>query len=156
MTAFSDAAENALLDFLFRGQALTLAGATAGAGTGFTTVYVGLLTVAPTDSTAGTEMSGGGYARVAVPCTMTDWSGTQGAGTTTVSTGTSGTISNNNAVTFPDPSSTWGVPAGVALYSASSGGTLLAYGVINGANAIQAGEPGRSFAAGTLQFQLDN
>ena len=56
MAAMTDYLENKLIDFLFRAQALGITGATAGAGTGPATLYVGLLTAAPSDSAAGTAI----------------------------------------------------------------------------------------------------
>ena len=84
MAAFTDFAENKIIDWFFRAQALGITGASAGAGSGPTTLYIGLLTATPTDSTGGTEVSGNAYARVGVTSSMTasGWAGTQGAGTT--------------------------------------------------------------------------
>ena len=65
MAALSDFLENKLIDFLFRGQALGITGASAAAGTGPTSLYVGLYTANPTDAAGGTEVTGGSYARQA-------------------------------------------------------------------------------------------
>jgi len=54
------------------------------------------------NGTAFIEPAGADYARVAVECNMTNFSGTQGAGTTAASSGTDATIENNVDVTFPD------------------------------------------------------
>lgn len=156
MASLSDFAENKLIDFLFRGQALGITGATAGAGTGPATIYVALYTANPTDSTAGTEVSGGSYARVAVASSLANWAGTQGAGTTTVSTGSSGTTSNNNAITFPAPTANWGVITGAALCDSSSGGNILAFGALTVNKTVNNGDAAPSFPAGSLTFQIDN
>lgn len=156
MAALSDFAENKLIDFLFRGQALGITGASAAAGTGPSTIYVALYTTAPTDSTAGTEVSGGSYARVAVTSSLANWAGTQGAGTTTASTGTSGTTSNNNAITFPSPTANWGVIVAAGLLDAATGGNLLAYGALTANKTVNNGDAAPSFPAGSLTFQLDN
>lgn len=76
MSAFSDLAENKIIDWLFRGQALGINGATAAAGTGPATLYVALLTSASTDAAAGTEVAGNAYARVAVTSSLANWAGT--------------------------------------------------------------------------------
>ena len=76
MTAHTDFFENKLIDFIFRGQALGIGGATAAAGTGPATQYVGLITAAGTDATVGTEVTGGSYARVAVASTLANWAAT--------------------------------------------------------------------------------
>src|SRR5690606_21366039 len=99
MAAFSNYLENKIVDWLFRGQAYTPP----------STIYVGLLTAAPDDTDGGTEVTGGSYARVAVTSSLTNWAGTQGAGTTAASSGTSGTTSNNSAITFPTPTASWGL-----------------------------------------------
>jgi len=156
MAALSDFAENKIIDFLFRGQALGITGASAAAGTGPTNVYVALYTANPTDSTAGTEVTGGSYARVTVASSLANWAGTQGAGTTTVSSGTTGTTSNNNAITFPAPTANWGVVTGAALCDATSGGNILAYGALTVNKTVNNGDAAPSFPAGSLTFQLDN
>jgi len=111
-------------------QAIGLGGASAGAGTGPTTLWVAAYTVMPTPSSAGTEVTGGAYARVAVTSSLANWAGTQGAGTTTASSGSSNLTSNNNAVTFPTPSgSNYSGPiVGFAICDAVSGGNIVAFG----------------------------
>lgn len=93
MAAWSDFAENKIIDAVFRGQAL---GAPA-------TLYVGLFTAAPSDAGGGVEVTGGSYARVAVVSNLANWAGTQAAASTVASSGTSGTTSNNAKITFPPP-----------------------------------------------------
>ena len=61
---------------------------------------IGLLT--DVDDASFTEVSFSGYARVSAPRDLNTWSGTQGAGTITVSDGTSRQISNNVAFDFGD------------------------------------------------------
>ena len=68
--ALSNYGENKVMDALLRGQAL---GAPA-------TMYMGLATDTCTDAGAGTEPSGGAYARVAVTSSLANWAGTQSAG----------------------------------------------------------------------------
>lgn len=156
MAAFTDTAENKLIDWLFRGQAIGLAGASAAAGTGPTSLYIGLLTANPTDATAGTEVSGNAYARVAVTSSLANWAGTQAAASTTASTGTSGTTSNNAVITFPTPTpSGWGVVTGVGIYDSASAGSLLIYSALTVSKTINAGDS-VTFPAGSLTFQIDN
>lgn len=156
MAAMTDALENALLDWLLRGQAFALAGATAGAGTGPTALYFGLLTANPTDSTAGTEVTGGSYARVSVAATLANWAGTQSPGSTTASSGTTATTSNNNTVTFPAPTANWGTVTGMGLYTAPSAGSLLIYSALTVSKTVNNGDAAPSFAAAAFTFQLDN
>jgi hypothetical protein len=157
MTANTDFFENKLIDFIFRAQALTgISTATAAAGTGPATLYIALYTVAPTDSTAGTEVSGGSYARVAVTSSMANWAGTQSAGSTTASSGTSGTTSNNNAITFPTPTANWGTVVATGALDASSAGNLLFWAAQSPSKTVNNGDPAPSFAAGALTYQIDN
>lgn len=156
MSAWSDFAENKLIDWFFRAQAIGITGATAAAGTGPATLYVGLLTAAPSDAGGGTEVSGGSYARVAVTSSLANWAGTQSAGSTTASSGTSGTTSNNNAVTFPAPTANWGVVTHYAVYDASTGGNPIFYAALTTSKTINNGDAAPAFAAGALTFQIDN
>jgi hypothetical protein len=156
MAAYTDFFENKLWDWLFRGQALGITGATAGAGSGPANLYIGALTATPTDSTAGTEVSGGSYARVTVASSLANWSGTQGAGTTVASTGTTGGGSNNGAITFPAPTANWGVLTGIGIYDASTGGNLLMWNPLTTPKTVNSGDPAPSFAAAQLAVQLDN
>lgn len=144
MSAFTDYAENKLCDHLFRAQTFSAPA----------TLYVALFTASPTDAGGGTECTGGDYARVAVTCSLTNWSGTQGAGTTAASSGTSGTISNNISVTFPTPTASWGTVVAVGLCDAASAGNLLLYGAVSPSKTINNGDAAPQFAPGDLQFKL--
>lgn len=157
MSAMSDYAENKLIDFLFRGQALGISGATAAAGTGPATLYVALNTTVDNDAgTAKVEVAGGSYARVAVTSSLANWAGTQAAASTTASTGSSGTTSNNAAITFPAPTANWGSITAFEIYDAASGGNPLTYGTLTTPKTVNNGDPAPSFAAGALTFQIDN
>ena len=146
MSAISDYLENKIIDWLLRGQTFTPP----------TTVYVGLLTAAPSDAGGGTEVSGGSYARVAVASSLSNWAGSQSAGSTAASTGTGGTTSNNAAVTFPAPTANWGVVTHFGVYDASAAGNLLFYAALTTPKTINNGDAAPSFAAGALTFQIDN
>lgn len=156
MAAMSDFLENKLIDWLFRGQAIGITGASAAAGTGPTNLYVALLTAAPSDTGGGTEVSGGSYARVAVASSLANWAGTQATASTTASSGTSGTTSNNNAITFPAPTANWGVVTHMAIYDASAAGNLIWYGALTTSKTINNGDAAPSFAAAALSIQIDN
>ena len=156
MAALSDFLENKLIDWLLRAQAIGITGATAAAGTGPATTYVGLLTAASSDTGGGTEVSGGSYARVSVASSLANWAGTQAAASTVASSGTSGTTSNNNAITFPAPTANWGNVVGMGLYDALTGGNLLIYSALNTPKTVNNGDAAPSFAAATLTFQNDN
>lgn len=156
MSANTDLFENKLIDFLFRGQALGITGGTAAAGTGPATLYVGLITAAGSDSSVGTEVTGGSYARVAVSSSLANWAGTQGAGTTTASSGSSGTTSNNNTITFPAPTANWGSVVEFGIFDAATGGNELIRAALTVAKTINNGDAAPSFAAGSLTYQIDN
>lgn len=154
MAALGNTFQNRLIDFIFRAQALGITGASAGAGSGPATLYVGLYTAIDGATDAGTEVTGGSYARVAVPSSLANWAGTQGAGTTTASTGTSGTTSNNNTITFPAPTAGWGVIVGIAVHDAATGGNLIWYAPLTTSKTINAGDAAPSFAAAALTFSV--
>jgi hypothetical protein len=139
MSAMSDFLENKLVDQLFRGQTAPTT----------TTLYVALLTGAPSDTGGGTEVSGGSYARVAVTSSLANWAGTQAAGSTAASSGNGGQTSNNAAITFPTPAATWGTVTHFGIYDAASGGNLLFYGALTIAKTINQSDT-VTFPAGSL------
>lgn len=145
MAAMSDYLENKLIDQIFRAQAFTFP----------STLHVGLLTAAPSDTGGGTEVSGGAYARVAVTNSLANWAGTQSAGSTVASSGTSGTTSNNGTITFATPTAGWGTVTHFGIYDASTGGNLLFFGALTVSKTINNGDT-VSFPAGTLSIQIDN
>lgn len=156
MAAMSDFLENKLIDWLFRGQAIGITGASAGAGSGPTSLYVGLFTANPTDTGGGTEVSGGAYARVTIASSLANWAGTQAAASTTASSGTSGTTSNNGAITFPAPTANWGVITGFGIFDATSGGNLLIWGSLSTSKTVNNGDAAPAFNAAALSIQIDN
>jgi hypothetical protein len=106
------------------------------------------------------EVTGGSYARVALNPSLANWAGTQAAGSTTASTGTSATTSNNSPITFPAPTAAWatGTAAvgGVGIYTALTGGTLLSAAPLTVPKTVNNGDAAPSYATGALQFQIDN
>lgn len=144
--AMSDYLENKLVDHVFRATAYTAPA----------TIYIGLGTAACSDSSVGTEVTGGSYARVAVTSNTTNWAGTQSAGSTAVSSGTGGTTSNNGAITFPAPTANWGSVTHVIFMDASSGGNLLFCVALTVAKTVNNGDAAPSFAAAALTMQIDN
>lgn len=156
MAAMSDFLENKILDFLFRGQALGLTGASAAAGTGPTALFVGLYTTNPSDVGGGVEVAGGSYARVSVASGMADWAGTQAAASTVASSGTTGTTSNNGTITFPTPTANWGIVTGFALFDALVGGNMLIQGALTASKTVNNGDAAPVFPPAALSFQIDN
>lgn len=143
--ALTDFAENKIVDATLRGQAI---------GTPVTG-YIALYTACPTDSTAGTEVTGGSYARVAITSGLTQWAGTQAAGSTTASSGAGGTTSNNAAITFPTPTLGWGTVVCWAYTDALTAGNIWFYSALTVSKTINTGDA-VSFAAGAATFQIDN
>jgi hypothetical protein len=139
MSAMSDYLENKLVDHLFRAQTLSAP----------STLHIGLLTSAPSDSGGGTEVSGNNYARVAVTSSLANWAGTQAAASTTASSGSGGQTSNNAAITFPTPSGNWGTVSHFGIFDAASGGNLLFHGALTIAKTINQSDT-VSFPAASL------
>jgi hypothetical protein len=146
MSAMSDYLENKCVDMLFRGGTMTTP-----AG-----LYHALYTAAPTDAGGGTEVTGGAYARINLAPTATNWASTGGAGTTTnPSVGTSGTTSNNVAITFPTATASWGTVTHVGIFDAVTGGNLLWWGPLTASQVVGIGGT-FSFAISQISIQIDN
>ena len=143
--ALSDYLENKLVDHVFRGQAYTAP----------STIYVALFTSACSDSAAGTEVSVGSYVRPGLAASLVNWAGTQAAASTTASSGTSGTTSNNAAITFATPSAGWGTVTHIGLMDAVTSGNLLVCTALSTSKTINSGDA-VSFPAASLTVQIDN
>jgi hypothetical protein len=131
---FSDAVEDALLNGMFKGSAVT---PYAPIGT----VYVSLHTATLNDDGTGTEVSGSAYARKQV--TAAGW---------TVSSG--GTIMNASAIDFGTAGASWGTITNVGIWNASTSGTLLFAGTLT-AQAIVNINDTFQFAGSALKVTLD-
>lgn len=108
------------------------------------------------DGTALVEATGGGYARVAVVGSLANYSGTQGAGTTTASSGTSNTMSNNVAIAQAgNASANLGFFWGWGTYDASTAGNLLLVDGLAAAKTVNSGDPYPSVAIGQHTYQVD-
>jgi hypothetical protein len=114
MSQLSDYVENKLVDMI-RGQAWSLSA----------TLYYALASAA--SDSAVTELSGTGYARVSFTRDLTNWSGTQGPGTTAASSGTTHITSNNVLINWGTAGSAWGTANYVVIYDASTGGNIICY-----------------------------
>ena len=117
MSSFTDYTENLALTYLFN----------TGAVTRPTAWYVGLFTAAPSDTGGGTEVTGNGYARVV---------------TGTISgSGTATTFTNAAAIEFAAASGgNWGTIGWAGIFTASTGGTLLAWAPLTTSKAINDGD----------------
>lgn len=144
-------------------QPATYLGAPGEAITDGTAVFteIGPVMDANTGFPAGlAEASGGSYARVALAAgavqALSDFAGTQSAGSTTASTGSGGTTSNNNVVTFPAPTANWGTVGIIAVYDQATNGNLWWWGALTVPKTVNNGDSAPSIAAGALTIQIDN
>jgi hypothetical protein len=138
--SLTDVWEKKVLDLIFRN---TDASATAPMGLDTTNMWVALFTTAPTDSTSGTEVSGGAYARVAVNRTGTGWA---------AATGTTATTQPSATVSFPTATANWGTVVAFGLCKSAAGALstdLVFYGALTTSKAINDGDTA-SFAAAAL------
>lgn len=131
--------ERRILDAVFGGVTLTIPA----------TVYFGLFLSMPDDTGAsGNEVSGNGYARVAVANTTTSF-----PGATTSATVTSKW--NGVAITFPqDTTADWGQVIGIGAWDASSSGNLLWVADITPYRTVQVNDT-VSIPSTSLQITLD-
>lgn len=130
----------------FQNAVLTLLTGTA--FTALTDVWVGLFTATPTDSTAGTEVTGTGYARQSLVSSAFN------APLSPIPTTSSGSyITTNVAVTF-SATGTWGTVGFLGIFDASTGGHLLYYGALGTAQPMNSGNV-LSFPAGDITIQED-
>lgn len=125
--SFSNYLENKVLDHVFGGSAYTAPA----------TLYVGLFTSDPGEAGAGTEVSGGSYARQTITFTVT---GSQ--------------ASSSAAVEFPTATASWGTITYAAVYDAVSGGNLLASGALTTSKTIDSGDVFR-IPSGDFNIDLD-
>jgi len=135
--SFKDATETAVLDHITGKTTYTLP----------TTVAVGLYTAAPTDSTAGTEVTNANaYARK--DTSGTDWNAAS-----------AGSTSNVNDLAFPQATGSWGTVNSFATSDSATygGGSQIVWGDLTASKAIGNGDTAK-FAGGTpgdLVFTLD-
>ena len=125
--SFSDTFETHVLDYVFTTDALTRP----------TAWYLALFTSNPGDGDSGTEVSGGGYARQSVTFTVTN-----------------DTASNSAAIEFPTATAGYGTVSHVGVYTASTGGDLIAHAALTSSKAIDTGDVFR-VPAGDLDITLD-
>jgi hypothetical protein len=145
--SMTDTFENKIVDVLFRAQAFS--------ETSPANYYVALYTSSCTDAARGTEVSGAGYARVAVSRATTSWKGTHGT-TTGASSGTSGTISNAAIIQFGAPTANWGVVTAFGIEDASTAGNQIICSNLTTPKTINNGDAAPSFAVDALTVQVDN
>jgi len=126
--SFTDYLEDKILKHVFTNVAYTSP----------TTVYVGLFTVAPSDTGGGTEVSGSGYTRKSAAFTV--------SGTTTLAT-------NSAAIEFDAATGSWGTIVAIAVFDASTSGNMLAFADLTTSKTIATGDVLR-IPAGDLDITL--
>lgn len=107
-------------------------------------LYLAAMLTVGTLASAGTEASGGGYARIAIAS----------GGWAAIATGPDGTdryITNSADVTFATPSADWGYVMGWELYDSLTVGNRLFYGSLDPAQFVPNGVP-LKILAGTLRI----
>lgn len=131
MSSLTDAAEIEFVNFQFR--TATLAKPTAW--------WVALYTTATDDTGAGTEVTGGSYARVNLPPLDANWDA-PGA--------TDGKTANSVIVTFPTPTANWGTVTHAALMTLITGGVMKYQNALVTPKTVNNGDPAPTFPVGVL------
>jgi hypothetical protein len=99
---------------------------------------VGLFTAAPTDTTSGTEVTGGSYARQVL----------------SVSTASEGVVTSDADVNFPQATANWGTVVALGIHDALSSGNLLMYTDLTTSKTIETGDI-LKVSSGSLTVQID-
>ena len=117
MSQMTDYLEAALLNHTFRAVAWTAPA----------TVWAAAMLTNPVDAgTGGTEVSAGGYARVALISGTAAWN----------APAASGLIDNLAVLNFGTATADWGTVTGIAIYNAATSGTALMFGTLTANKAI--------------------
>jgi hypothetical protein len=128
MAEFTQYLENKLLDHVLKNTSFTSP----------TTVYVGLFTAAPTDTTSGTEVSGGSYVRQVL----------------SVSTASDGVVTSDADINFPQATASWGTIVALGIHDADTSGNLLMYTDLTTSKTIDEGDI-LKVSSGSLTVTLD-
>tara|TARA_R100001377_G_scaffold34412_2_gene18940 strand:+ start:4144 stop:4524 length:381 start_codon:yes stop_codon:yes gene_type:complete len=124
--SFTNFLETEILDHVFGGNAYTAP----------SNLYLGLYTGAPSDTGGGTELSGSGYARLAMAMSV------------------SGNLATNSAAEeFATATGSWGTVSHVGVFDAATSGNLMAYGTLSASKAVATGDVFR-IPAGDLDITL--
>src|SRR5688500_10495185 len=141
MSAFTDFAENKIVDHIFRNRAWAVPAA----------VVVELYTAAPGEAGGGTVVSGGAYAPVTHGPSDVTWRATQGGTPAAASSGSSGATDNAGVITFPAPTANWGSVSHIGIKD-GVGGNLMLYGALAQAKTVNNGDPAPTFPDGAPDF----
>lgn len=125
--SFSNTYETHVLNYVFTTTSVTRP----------TAWYLALFTATPGEGDSGTEVSGGGYARQSATFTVSG-----------------NTASNSGAIEFPTATAAYGTVSHVGIYTASTGGDLIAYAALSTSKTIDTGDVFR-VPDGDLDVTLD-
>ncbi len=128
MASKSDYLENKILEHVLKNTSMTSP----------TTVYVGLMTTAPTDAAPGTEVSGSNYARKAI----------------TFAAASGGSIAQNADVLFDVASGSWGTIVGYGIFDALTTGNMLYWSTVTPNKAIATNDQAK-ITSGTIVVTED-
>jgi hypothetical protein len=92
--------------------------------------------------TGASELSGNGYARVAVSAATGSWSAP-------ATNGSVREISNSSAITYPTATGAWTAATHFGIWSASTAGNFIRGSALTASKTVQSGDTA-SFAAGAL------
>jgi hypothetical protein len=121
MANATDYLETNLVNHLFRTSSFTKP-----AG-----LFIALFTAAPNDAGGGTEVTGGGYARVSRAPLDANWAATAGG---------NGVTSNVATLDFGTASANWGTITHFAIMDASTGGNMLVWGALTASRTVNNGD----------------
>lgn len=110
---------------------------TDGSATRPTAWYVGLFTTDPGETGAGTEVSGGSYARTAVTFTVSG-----------------DTASNSAGVEFPAATANWGTITHIGIMDAETSGNMIVHAALTASKTIADGDVFR-IPTGDLDITLN-
>lgn len=133
MAGLSVAESRNILSFLFR--SLTFAKRT--------NTYLGLSVGDP--DAGGTEVSGGGYARIAIPVADAQWAAP-------ITVGANEVITNLNQISMGTASAGWGTVTHFMLFDALTSGNMILSGPLGTSRAVLTGDP-VVIAVGALAIQ---
>lgn len=139
MAAISDYLEQKLIDLIANKDAFSAPD-----------TYLALFTSDPTDAGTGTEVSGGAYARQLVYDNASgtpDW--TVGA---VVATGYG--VENDDSITFPTATASWGTVTHFGIFDAATSGNLLMHGALDESKTVGVDDVFK-VSAGNLKLRLE-
>ena len=125
--SFSNTYETHVLNYVFTTTSVTRP----------TAWYLALFTTNPAEDGTGTEVTGGGYVRQSATFTVSG-----------------NTASNSGAIEFPTATAGYGTVSHVGIYTASTGGDLIAYAELSTSKTIDTGDVFR-VPDGDLDVTLD-